>query len=347
MTCTIRTYRPTDLEEIVALINAADTVDQFQEGTSIQEKQEWLTVPGLIPEENVFIAEEDDGRIVGYAQLRLVQSDTESSFRVRFQVHPIRRGRGLEERMLARLYARAQERLPECTSPVIHFSTHVYGPDKERLALLEQFGMHEVRRSWLMVHPSLEQVPESQFPAGIRSRAYRVRDDDVEMHRADTEVFRDHWGHADAPLEMWLHYMSSPSVKPELCVIAEDEKGQIAGFCMVAINDDENRRLGFKRGWIDILGVRRPYRRQGLGTALLQQGLKNIRVAGLSRAVLGCDAENLTGATRVYKRVGFQVDRVQIIMRKPMGRPQAEVVTEGARESGSVGVLNEATWIES
>lgn len=346
MTCTIRTYRPTDLEEIVALINAADTVDQSQEGTSIQEKQEWLTVPGLIPEENVFIAEEDDGRIVGYAQLRLVQSDAESSFRVRFQVHPIRRGRGLEERILARLYARAQERLPECTSPVIHFSTHTYGSDKERLALLEQFGMREIRRSWLMVHPSLDDIPEPRFPAGIRTRAYRVRDDDVAMHRADTEVFRDHWGHVDEPLERWLHYMSSPSVKPELSVIAEDEKGQIAGFCMVAINDDENRRLGLKRGWIDILGVRRPYRRQGLGTALLQQGIRNIRAAGLNRAVLGCDAENLTGATRVYKRMGFQVDKIQIIMRKPVTRAEVQTV-QGEVWAGKSGVLNEANWIES
>lgn len=339
MTSTIRTYRPIDLEEIVALINAADTIDQTREGTSVQDTQEWLSVPGLIPEENVFVAEEDDGRIVGYAYLRFVQSDTESSFRGWYQVHPIRRGRGLEERMLTRLFSRAQERLLECSNPVIHFSTHASGSEKERLAILEQFGLREVRRNWLMVRPTLEGIPEPHFPAGIRTRAYRLQDDDAEMHRADTEVFRDHWGHADAPLELWQHYMSSPSVKPDLSVIAEDEAGQIAGFCMVAINDEENRRLGTKRGWIDILGVRRPYRRQGLGTSLIQQGMQNIRAAGLSQAVLGCDAQNLTGATRVYKRVGFEVDKVRIILRKPLRRTEAEALR--------VGVLNEATRIES
>ena len=57
MPCTIRNYRPTDLEHIVHLINAADTFDKTEDGTSIEEMRELLSLPSLVPEENVFVAE--------------------------------------------------------------------------------------------------------------------------------------------------------------------------------------------------------------------------------------------------------------------------------------------------
>ncbi len=335
MTCTIRTYRPGDLEELVALENAADRADQTQEGTSIQEMKDLLSMPGLAPERNVFIAEEDDGRIVGYGLIWLRQSEDESFFRGWYQVHPIRRGRGLEERILSRVLERAQERLPECTTQQIGFSTHANGPDKSRIAVLERFGLREVRQSWQMLRSTLDELPEPRLPGNMNLRAYCMKEDDVEMHRADTEVFRDHWGHVDNPLEMWQHYVSQPMFKPDLSIIARDASGEIAGFCIVAVNDDENRRLGTCRGWIDILGVRRSYRRNGLGTALILQGLHNLHAAGLSQAVLGCDAENLTGANRIYERVGFKVDKIRIIFRKDLRPAQPATRIRAAEQIGS------------
>ena len=57
------------------------------------------------------------------------------------------------------------------------------------------------------------------------------------------------------------------------------------------------------------LAVRRPWRRRGLGEALLREAFVALGAAGKRRAGLGVDAENTTGAVALYKRVGMHVVR--------------------------------------
>lgn len=318
----LRHYHPEDLEGIVAVTNAAAVFDASEYGTSLQEMSDRLCMPGLIPAENGFVMEED-GRIVAFAFLNLLQDAHECSFRAWFQVHPIRRGRGLEELLLARLYARAEERLGECNAPTVKFNTSADSSERDRIGVITSFGLHEVRRGWTMVRPTLDHIPAPQFPGDVLARAYRTGADDRAVHAADTEAFRDHWGHVDHPFEIWEHYMAEPGIKPELSIVAADRAtGEVAGFCMIAINDEEIKRLGVRRGWIDILAVRRPYRRHGLGTALVLAGLQNLNHAGMAQAALGADSENLTGATRIYARAGFQVHTTQVIFSKMMREPR-------------------------
>lgn len=315
MTITIRNYRPEDIEGIVALVNAADAFDKLEHGTSVKEMRNDLYAPNIDAEQNVYVAEEGE-RLVGYAFLRLAKEPGENGFRTWFVVHPIRRGRGLEERLLAQLHTRALERLGECTTPTVNFDTFVDLRERERIAIIERYGLREVRRFWLMVRPDLDDIPQPEFPEGIEIRSYRMGEDDAGMSRADNEAFAEHWGHAEHPFEEWLHYVAQPSFKPDLTVIADDTRtGEIAGFCIIAINEEENRRLNLRRGWIDILGVRKPFRRQGLGTALILAGLRNLKKAGMEQAALGTDSENTTGATRIYERVGFRVDKTRAAFR--------------------------------
>lgn len=316
---TIRTFQSRDIDGIVDLINAADAADHTEDGTSVEDTRAWLSVPDFFPEKNVLIAEDESGRIVGYAYLRLFDSGSENSFRTWFQVHPSRRGQGLEALLLKSLYAHAEQRMGECLHATVDFFIAVFDSESWRLPTLNEFGLEEVRRGWTMVRPTLDDVAEAQFPASIRTRPYRVGDDDVACHQTDNEVFRDHWGHTEHPLEEWRHLVAQPFFKPALSILAEDaSSGRLSGFCIVTIKEDENRRLNIKRGWIEILGVRREYRRQGLGTALVLAGMHNIRSAAMTQAALGCDSENLTGAVRIYKRLGFKVHKERLIYRRRM-----------------------------
>ncbi|HET9939129.1 MAG TPA: GNAT family N-acetyltransferase, partial [Gaiella sp.] len=61
------------------------------------------------------------------------------------------------------------------------------------------------------------------------------------------------------------------------------------------------------------LGVLAEHRGNGLGTALLVTAFAAFRGRGLSRAGLGVDAENTTGAVRLYERAGMTVDERQDI----------------------------------
>ena len=101
---------------------------------------------------------------------------------------------------------------------------------------------------------------------------------------------------------------------------------EITGLCLCDVNKEHIARIGRKEGWVDILGVRRAYRHQGLGRALLLAGLHVLKEAGMESAMplvlrpkdsgLGVDAESLTGATRLYESVGFVERRRYILYRR-------------------------------
>jgi ribosomal protein S18 acetylase RimI-like enzyme len=60
-------------------------------------------------------------------------------------------------------------------------------------------------------------------------------------------------------------------------------------------------------GWIASVGVRPPWRRFGLGLAMLQEAFRRFYERGERVVGLGVDAENPTGATRLYERAGMSV----------------------------------------
>ncbi len=162
---TIRAYRESDLEAVVALINAADKWDGTEDGTSVEEKRAFLSVPALVPEENAFVLEDKD-RLISYGFVQLLKGET-SRFWSWFQVHPAFRGRGIEEQMLTHLYRRAQQRLDEVDSGPIDLFTYANEPERERMQHIVRFGMRETRRFWLMIRPNLTDVAEPHFPEGI------------------------------------------------------------------------------------------------------------------------------------------------------------------------------------
>ena len=69
-------------------------------------------------------------------------------------------------------------------------------------------------------------------------------------------------------------------------------------------------------GYVNVLGVRRPWRKKGLGLALLQHSFGEFYQRGCKRAGLGVDADSLTGATRLYERGGMHVDRQFCLYKK-------------------------------
>jgi ribosomal protein S18 acetylase RimI-like enzyme len=54
-----------------------------------------------------------------------------------------------------------------------------------------------------------------------------------------------------------------------------------------------------------------------LATALLQHSFRDFRGRGATRVGLGVDAENTTGAVRLYEQVGMQVARRNDLYERP------------------------------
>lgn len=62
-------------------------------------------------------------------------------------------------------------------------------------------------------------------------------------------------------------------------------------------------------GWVRSLFVRRPWRRQGLALALLHHVFQEFKHRGKKQVGLGVDAQNLTGATKLYEKAGMRIKR--------------------------------------
>jgi GNAT superfamily N-acetyltransferase len=144
-------------------------------------------------------------------------------------------------------------------------------------------------------------VPDPAWPAGIEMRTFRAGDERA-FYETHQETFADSWEPIEETYEEWSHWhLQPPAFVPDLWFLAEADS-EPAG---VAICHPHSGNPAV--GWVRILGVRRAWRRRGLGSALLLHALGEFRSRGLSKAGLGVDAESLTGAHRVYERAGMHV----------------------------------------
>ncbi len=166
---------------------------------------------------------------------------------------------------------------------------------------LESAGFRAVRRSYRMAI-DLGDAPESvPPPAGLELRAF-LSGEERAVYETHMETFEDSWEHVHMPYDRWLHWnVERPGFDPALWLVAVEGEA-IAGIVLCRIHDEDPAT-----GWVTILGVRREWRRRGLGEALLRAGFAELARRGCGRAVLGVDAESLTGAHRLYERTGMHV----------------------------------------
>ncbi|MCJ7824376.1 MAG: GNAT family N-acetyltransferase, partial [Anaerolineales bacterium] len=73
-----------------------------------------------------------------------------------------------------------------------------------------------------------------------------------------------------------------------------------------------------KRGYTEFICVRRPWRKQGMATALITSSMKMFKEMGMTEAGLGVDTQNLSGALWLYESLGFRQVKRHSTYRKPM-----------------------------
>ena len=190
-------------------------------------------------------------------------------------------------------------------------------PDEDQVGattLYEAEGYAIVRYGFLMLRDLADPIAELAMPAGLELRPV-TETDHRRIWDADTEAFRDHWNpmeRSDADFESWF---AEPDLDTRLWRVAWDGD-EVAGSVMTFIWPSENEGLGLERGWLEHVSVRRPWRRRGLASALMASALAGLREAGMTEAALGVDAENISGALRVYEAMGFRRARTGVSYRK-------------------------------
>jgi mycothiol synthase len=321
----VRPYRDQDFPALVELIDAITAPERVWTARGLRA---FLAVPGYDPRTDAFVAAFDDGTLAGARDVRPTGRGDEGVpiFESWGNVHPSARGSDVGGRLLAAALARVETAIAELGRREAIVQARCAAGDAETRATFAAHGLEYARDLLTMERRHLGGLPEPSFPAGIVVRSYRTGEDDAAWVAAFNEAFADHWGRfmGMSPAQ-WAHYLHDPEFKPELSLVATDG-AEITGFCHCRIDGELNAQTGRRVGMIRYVGVRPRWRRRGLGEALTVAGLRALAAAGMERATLGVDAESVTGAHRLYERLGFVVTERWVMYRRE--------VTLSERETG-------------
>jgi mycothiol synthase len=267
---------------------------------------EWRT-PGFNQETDSRIVISPEGQVVGYCDVWDMQPHV--SIDCWGRVHPDHTDLGIGSYLLEWAQDRARQAISKAQPEarvIIECEAITLNQAAERL--FQEVGMQRVRYFFRMITDLDDQPLEPQWPGGIEIRPIVLGKDEWPMTEAVVEAFRDHWGHVERPIEeeheRWMHYIkNNDDFDPALYFLAWDGD-QIAGavLCWPKSHDDHDM------GWVNVLCVRRPWRKRGLGLALLTHSFGVFHQRGKLRVGLGVDAENITGALRLYERAGMHSD---------------------------------------
>lgn len=296
-----------DVDAVVALVNATGVDQVGRPLTNVQDILNDWNMPAFKLDKATRVAEMPDGHIAGYIEVWDTDPVPVQNW-VWACVDPRYEGQGVGSALMDWADKRLQQtvsRVPD-DAKVTYLSAAVstHFPSKE---LFEDRDMEFVRRFWHMMIEFNGPPPDAVWPSPIQLSSFAVKEDLRAIIRVDEEIFRDHWGHVRQPEDElvkeardWID--SQSDFDPSLWFLAMDGE-DIAGICLC-----KRTRIEYPgAAWINVLGVRRPWRKQGLGLALLHHAFGIFYREGKKGVGLGVDSSNLTGATRLYEKAGMSV----------------------------------------
>jgi mycothiol synthase len=291
----LRPPRRDDATGIAAALNEFNRPAGFDLDTP-EEVDVWLELPSIDFERDARVALVQ-GRIVGYSEASDPSGEGKLVY-MEVRADPAHPQAGLA------LFDFAEEHARELSTP--GGRVKLWAPEGAEAwhRFVESRG-YVVQRQSLRMFAGLEQEPpEPEWPAGVSVRTFRREEDEQAVYELQQETFSDQRDYVPEPFEDWRHWSLRESFDPELWFLAE-AGGELVGVSLCRGEWSGDAELG----WVSVLGVRRSWRRKGLGAGLLRHSFRELRARGKRRVGLGVAADNPTGAVGLYERVGMSVER--------------------------------------
>jgi mycothiol synthase len=230
----------------------------------------------------------DGERVLGYGML----FDRGELCSAEGYVHPDALGRGIGRMIATWLEENAAGRGAR------RLQNGVLEADTAAAGLLESLGFVAVRVFREMRIVLEAPPPEPAWPDGLRVVPFDPERDAVAFHAAHQEAFADHWDHTPRDFESWSKgHLAGERFDPALwCVV---RAGDEIAAGTISTSDT------YGGGFVHALFTRRPWRKQGVGAALLDDVFGRFWERGERSVGLGVDAAGETGAFRLYERAGM------------------------------------------
>jgi mycothiol synthase len=295
------TRRPTpaDVPEILKLAHASDIAAVGEPDFTADEVRAALTGPNTEPAEDCWVALDEHGEIVGWAYPDNATGGERDFIEV--YVWP-RRGEPALSHLLELMLHRVAERAKKFGHDPITVRAGAIPTEKQWIETLTGAGFAFLKQNARMamslagVHST---APEP--PPGVTVRPVDPDDEDEmrRFHATIEEAFRDS-DHRATDYATWREQVAAESsVSYDEWYVGEVD-GEWAG-----VLQSSNSGLDDGEGWVKFLAVLRPYRRKGVGAALLRRAFAGYAGKGRVKAGLGVDMDNPTRAARLYRAVGM------------------------------------------
>lgn len=162
--------------------------------------------------------------------------------------------------------------------------------------LVEDRG-YQFRRLYERMKIELEGQPsQPQLPKGMTLQSFQSDHDEETLFSLYDETFRDAWGYTKKDFSTWISQKKGDGYDPSLWFLVWKDSKPV-GFLMSRMQED-----GL---FIDLLGVKREYRKHGIGKALLLHTFGIAYQRNQKTILLYVDSDSLTNANRLYQQVGM------------------------------------------
>lgn len=300
----IRLFTWDDLPALVELVNTAGEADQSRERYTVDSLREELESASH-PETDCFVTETPDGSLAGYAYVEQRQADDRLWGYGWGCVHPAYRRRGIGTQLVRAAEARFVEwaRPDQPGEKAAFIQRYILDSNPGEVALALSAGFTELRASYRMSITLDQPLSPVSLPDGFALRPFAPAEHIHVVYETDQEAFLDGGGQAvRLSYDDWYqHYVDPKRYNPDLWLVAW-AGDQVAGVCINQPWGEDDPGLC----WVGRLGVLRPWRGRGLGSALLRQAFYVAQQQGYERAALGVRADSST-AIALYTRAGMEV----------------------------------------
>jgi len=269
-----------------------------------EETRAFSEIPGFDLSEDSYVAIED-GVFQGYINVWAL-GDTPVRPWLDFYVAPDARGIGIEEKLLQWGLKRAEQvyqRLPDNARVVATVKNTV----ADFVPILEKFGFGSNRQSLRMRIDFDGKPPEANLSDGFHIISMAEHPHLIDFVRVYRTAFQDLRGFTDDSLEnrlaRWQRDLEvhREYFNPEYFLLLR-EGNTDAGVLMAW----KSSRFDDNLGWVSVLGILPEYRRRGLASNLLYHFFNLMFRDGQKGVGLSVDGSSLTGANKLYEKVGMR-----------------------------------------